>query len=294
MLKHRIVTLDEAPNGLIRSVNKRKLYEFPFYLTPTAPNTAITVPANQSSAIIVCPVSGEGPAQIETLGIQSTGVAAARLGVLDGEAQRFISNRAIHISTIFGNGQRAYTLPEALYIDESRSLFVVFSDLSGAENVIRPAFGAARYTKPVNDPSLEKIRARMAYRQYMSAPYFYTLDSQFITLTALGTGTATISIGMDHGFEVHKITGISTGRYTFQITDISTGEPLFDGFGGQAVQMENTLVVGSPGFPFTLAEKRYWSPGTKLQVDFTDLSNAGNTINLTLSGRMIANRMWRN
>ena len=293
MRKHRIATTLDRPNGAVAAVDGRKLYEYPFFLTPTNPNVAITVPAGQATDVLQAPVSGEGPAQIETLSYQRTGACQVRLGVQDGELMRYISNRFIHADTIFGNGQRAFSLPEALFVDETRSLAMIWSDLSGETNTVRPIFGTARYTKPETDPILEKVRSRMDFRQYMSAPYFYTLDAQVATIGAGQTAQGTITVGTDHNFEVLKITGLSTGRYTFQITDINTGEPFFDGFGGGGIQVENTLVVGTPGFPYTLKEKRFWSAGTKLLVEVTDISGAPNAVFLTLSGRMIATRMWR-
>jgi len=293
MLKQRIRSLFENPDGSVLALNKQKLYEAPFHITPNAPNVGVPMNANQSSAIVVCPVSGEGPAEIETLAIETTGVCQAYMHILDGDTPMALSNLPVHVSTIFGTGAQPFRLPQALYLDEQRSLHVQFSDLSGAGNVARPAFHCGRYLKQLYDPSMKEIRRRLDQRNYVSVPYFYVLDTANVTVLGGAAGQATISIGTDHYFEVHKITGISTGRYTLNIVDLATGESFWDAFGGAQIEVSDQLVVGSANFPYILQEPRLLTPGTKLLVTVTDTSAAPNTIVLTLSGLRLAARMWR-
>lgn len=293
MQRRRIKTLLERADGSVAGVDRAKMAEIPFFFVTNPPNEAIVIPAGQSSALEIVSVSGEGPAEIDALSTERTGAALVKIRIMDGNTPRSLMNRDVHIDTIFGNGSLPFVMPESLYIDENRAANIIFSNISGAPNTIRPALSASRYLKEIYDPHLKITRNRLNRRQYLSCPYFYTFDTP---VTALGIGAATtaqISIGTDHHFELWKITGVQTGPYDLNITDMTTGEPLVDGFQGNTFGISNGLIVGTAGFPFILKEPRRFKKGTKLMVNIQNRHGAPNTIFLTLSGRMIADRMWR-
>ena len=293
MRRRRIRTLIDNPDGSVAAIDRAKLSEIPFHFVTNPPNTAVVVPSDQTSAPLIISVSGEGPAEIDTLAVQRTGTALVMMRIMDGNTPRAIMNGPVHLDNIFGSGRQPFVLPESLYIDEEQKLLITFTDQSGAQNTIRPALHASRYLKEIYDPNLIITRRRLRRRQYLSVPYFYTTN---IAPVAIGAGLsvqATIDIGTDHHFDLWKISAVSTGRFSLQITDATTGEPLIEGFDGTAFPISSGLFIGDANFPWNLAEPRQYKKGTRLLLDFTDLSAAPNSVFLTLSGRMIADRMWR-
>jgi hypothetical protein len=292
----RIPTLVESPrkDGSIIGVNRRRIAEMPYFLMTNTPNNAVVVGANQSSPPQVCTLSGEGPAQIVSFAHQKTGVARVFMQTQDGTTQRGLMNRAVHIDTIMGTGQQPYMLPEALYVDELRSLVVAYTDLSGFANTIRFAGLATRYLHRQYDPTMERIRQRLAERQFLSMPYWYTLDQGSISVAGGATVQQVITIGQDHHFQIMQITGTSTRPYDINIVDPNLGESLFSAPQDQNYAIGSELVVGSANFPFRFHEPRLVRAGQILLVTITDRGGvAPNVINLTLGGRTLALRMWR-
>ena len=64
----RFDTLIALKDGRIAAVEKRRLYEMPFFLCTDPPNNNVTVPTSATSAEVAMRVSGEGPVQLTQFG----------------------------------------------------------------------------------------------------------------------------------------------------------------------------------------------------------------------------------
>ena len=113
----RIETLIQDPSGRILGVDPRVISRIPYALLTNQPNNFVAIPANSSSPFTSITVSGEGPCEIASFAHEKTGACRVSMQIQDGSTQRGLMNRAVHIDTIFGNGQQPYWLPETLYID---------------------------------------------------------------------------------------------------------------------------------------------------------------------------------
>ena len=283
----------ERRDGSIAGVDWRGIQRMPFYLTTNPANVAVTVAANSVSPMTMMTVSGEGPAEIDSLAVQSTGAALVQMVIMDGTTPRALSNAALNIAAILGSGSQPYRLPERLYIDETRSIQVRFTDISGSSNTIRMVGRCGRQLEQQVENNLSVARKRLAERQYLSMPFWYTTDAGPITLTALGSATRTISIASDFHFDLYQLSVSSTGAFNLNITDATRGESIIDGFQASNFAISNGLFIGSNNFPFRLREPRFFQKDTKIQLDFTDLSNGSNVIYIALGGVILADRFWR-
>lgn len=295
----RTQTLINSPrnDGSIMAVNRRRLNEMPYFLLTNPPQNQVAVPANQSSPMQICMVSGKGPAAIVSLGHQKTAPMRVFFQIQDGQMQRGLMNGAVHIDTIMGTGAQPYPLAEALYIDELRTLQVVFTDISGAANAVRMSALATRYLDIQPDPNLVRVRRRMDERQYLSVPYWYTLDRATtlggVTVGAGATVQETITVGQDHHFQIFQMSAVSTGLFNINIVDTQRGESLISAPQDTNYAIGSELILGNGNFPFRFHEPRTIQSRQRLLVTLTDRTGAPNLIHLTLHGRALATRMWR-
>jgi hypothetical protein len=132
----RLPTIFSRRDGTIVGVNKRRIYEAPFFLCTNPPYNDVTIgSAAQSSQAVGMHVSAEGPMQISKLGAvfdSQHKSALVTMTMQDGQNTMQLSNAPIHNRTIFGPGGQMYPLRESLYLDENRGLGVVFFDKSTA------------------------------------------------------------------------------------------------------------------------------------------------------------------
>jgi hypothetical protein len=296
----RIPTIIDSPDGTVRAVNVKRLNECPYWLQPNPPNNNLVVPANQASPFFVMSVSGQGPAAVYAMSAQRTAACLVFLQVQDGPQIRSLMNAACHIDAIFGNygvGARPYYLPEALMMDENRAILCSITDISGAINNVRLTLEAMRLLTREYDHTLSKIRNRMENRQYLTLPYFYTLDNGFsLVAAAPAVNTETITIGQDHHFEIFQITAIaSSGPNSFKlnIVNADTGEPLVDAPLGVTQNLSSGLIVGNASFPVRFHEPRFVELRSKLVVTLENLAAVPNTIRLVLGGRALADKLWK-
>lgn len=285
--------MDPKVRGRVAAYDQNALFRMPYFQVVDRPNEAIVVPANGQSTIYISSVSAEGPSVIKSFSAQKSGAALVNLQIQDGQSGRSLQKSGVHIDTIMGSGQQPFILPEELYIPEGRAVRMTFKDLTGSPNTIRPVFLAKRALKPQADGALALAKQRMERREYISMPYFFGLDGTSIVLTSGSSGQDTISIGNDAHFECMGINVSSTGAFTFDIIDVATGESIIDGFNSSNFQQANANIAGTANFPFRFMVPRFFYKNQKLIVTVTDLSGSGNTIYLTLIGRLVADRMWR-
>ncbi len=88
-------TLIGLKDGRIAAVEKRRLYEYPFFILTDPPNNDVVSPANATSPQTAMRVSGEGPVQMTQMGAVQDGThgnVLVRLYIRDGSQQIQISN----------------------------------------------------------------------------------------------------------------------------------------------------------------------------------------------------------
>jgi len=282
-----------ARDGRVLAVNKRRLAEMPYFLLTNPPRNIVAIPANQGSPMNIMMVSGEGPAQLVSFGHEKLDAMRVFLQIQDGQMMRGLMNGSVHIDTIMGNGQQPYRLPEALYLDELRSLQITFTDISGVDNEVRVSALASRFLAQQVDPAMERIRNRLNNRQYMSTPYWYTLDEGPVTIPAGTTITPQITIGQDSHFQLFQMSVVSDGLFDIDIVDTQRGESIISGPLDVHYPIGSELILGNGNFPYRFHEPRLFQIGQRLVVTLTDRSGADNTVHLTLGGRAVAVRMWR-
>lgn len=98
-------------------------------------------------------------------------------------------------------------------------------------------------------------------------------------LTALQAGlVVTQQLDQDADLEVIFLEANSTGLFSFQIIDPSTGRPLSNA----AVNGENGL--GTAQLPRVYVEPYVWARSSTVKIVLNDRSNAGNTVQIVLTG----------
>ncbi len=290
-------------NGEVVGVNKRKLNEMPVFLGTNPPFNDVVVPSGQTSLPASMRVTNEGPVQIAMLGAvrdASHGEVNVQLQVKDGaNVVNLMQNNPVHIDTICGQRGKMYPLPEALYIDENRSLVATYTDLTNlsAGTLARIMGVGAKYTQLQLDPGLQRIKERLEISQFLSMPQFYTLDIGAVTLGASSSGQSPsnqfeVTISDNANFELHQFSYVSTERFALNIIDITKNESIINSPKGGNYEIPAALFCGSGQFPFRLHEPVMIFAGQRLLVTMSDLSGAANTVHLTLGGKAVKQRKW--
>lgn len=297
----RMPTVFQSKTGHVLGVNKKRIYETPFFLNTNPPDNVVSVPNGKSSQAASMRVSAEGPMQILQLGARRDDVnkftaVGVTLVMQDGANSHSLMNAPIHIDNMFGPGGQMYPLPEGLYVDENRALSVVFSDLvpgAGAKKV-QITGNAAKYSQVTKDPTLARIRERLRTSQFLSMPYWYTTDSGRVTLPALGSAEVTLQIGFDHNFEIHQLSLVSDGELAVNMIDMAKGESIINAPSNSQYGVNSRLWFGQGGFPFRFHEPVMVFSTQSLLIQLQDLSGlkAGNNVYLALCGRRITVKGW--
>jgi hypothetical protein len=291
----RIPTLIEDPNipGRIIGVNRKRLDEIPYWLLTDLPNNIVTVAARQSSTMQTLILSQIGPMRITNFGIQRSGACRVFLRIQDGSTPRALMNSAIHVDAICGNVGQPYYLPEALYVDEGRTLQAAFTDLSNAPNNIRFVAHGTKWATQQSDPTMERTRQRLEKRQYLSVPYWYTTDGNGPVVVGIGaTVVATVTIGQDTHFDLMTLSHVASGLYNINIVHGQTGESLIQGPQEADYQIGSELLFGNGNFPFRFHEPRMFTYGQKLVLTITNRAAGINTIYFAFGGRALTLKMW--
>lgn len=302
----KLDTLFAKRDGQVLATNKRRMYETPFVLMTNEPlNTLTVAPANASPAAAMR-VSAEGPMQLTMFGAlrdSTHGEVMVRMYMRDGTATEMLMNAPCHIDTIFGPGGNMYTLPEGLFIDEQRALSVICSsvvdilpDPPPDPTLARIVAVGAKYSQLEQDPQLARIKERLSISQFISTPYFYTINGGFADIHSLQTTEVEIEIGTQHNFEIHQFSAKATGTFSLDIIDVTKGASIINAPRGTHYAIPSTMLLGDGSHPYKLHEPVMVFAGQRLLVTLTDTSGLDsqtpNRVYLTLGGRAIKPRMW--
>lgn len=106
----------------------------------------------------------------------------------------------------------------------------------------------------------------------------FTFSTARTVFTALQLQTLTIPTYSDSFFVITKLVATSTGTFTGRFYNGSTGRVLQD------VAVNNVNLFGTIQLPNILRDPIVLPPSSNLQLQLTDTSNSGNTIQISLVG----------
>ncbi len=288
-------TLISLTDGRVAAVEKRRLYEYPFFLLTDPPNNNVAVPASGLSKETAMRTSGEGPMQMTQIGVvqdDTHGNVLVRLRMRDGSQQVNISNVPLHINTIAGSGGEMYPLPEGLYIDEDRAMTAEFTDLTGSGTNARICLVGAKYTQLQADPSLARVKERLKASEFLSSPQFYGINDGKASLTAYQTAQYTIQVQGGQNFDIHQLSKVSTGDFLINIVDMAKGESIINAPRNGNYPLPSTLFFGDGSYPYRFHEPILTFGGQTLLVTLVDVSGSANDIYITLGGIAYKVRQW--
>jgi hypothetical protein len=139
-------------------------------------------------------------------------------------------------------------------------------------------------------------RKRQDFRQFLSFPYWYTLDDGAITLTGTTVFEKVITIGYDHHFMLHQISAAFTDAnngFTIDIIDVAKNESMFYAPQANHFGASSLATIGDGNYPYQFIAPRLFMTGQRILIRVNNNLAGTNTLYLTLHGQAIADRMWR-
>ena len=286
-------------------INPAKDYVQPFELGTDRPNRIVTLAAGAEVGPVTLSAKYDGP--IEMFYVKALVTDDAGVPVTDydidifiehpGKRKQFMNRNTIPLIAIAGDAGRPYVLPESIFLPAVQSLNVTFRNNDGAnERRVQLVFGGIKFY-PNSAPS--KLRKELwGYIEKRERTYCYwqTTD-QDVVLTALQAGlSAFATMPDDTDMEIFKLTARSTGRFETKLIDGQNDRAITSGFidaslqwGGHDPAPLGGGIGGSGGvFPYRFASSFLIRRSVQFEIQFTDLSNAGNTVKVVLGGRKVA------
>lgn len=214
------------------------------------------------------------------------GTAAAQWTILMRDiVGRDQMNAPCHVRTIFGTAQLPAIIQEPLtlfYREKMTNFLKKVSGVAGTVSARINCGGVAYCPNSVEQQAYIADRIKKWERRRQNVfPFWYTIpmDSAGVVLTALQTLNFDIKVG--NHFEAFKMAFVSTGDFAFEMSETRSGRVLSNG------RISSAAGLGDATFPW-IFDKPYLIPqGGRLRITLQDLSNAGNTIFLTIQGRKI-------
>ena len=280
----KLKTFEVDPKTQKYRFNDLLLHVRPYYLVPLNSSLnpgdpeQIDMAGGGVSAAVQMYIVDEGAFEGALLSCHRT--AACLIDLYDDVHKRHLTGRPCHVDTIFGTGQEPFILPESIFLEKRHSLQVQATDLSGQANEIRLVIGGQRiFSDRIRDDKVDQyIRNRILRARYM-LPYLCPLDTEPV-LTALQANVEHYFTQDAVGhFDVRKITFSSSGDFKFRIID-ETGQEITGGW------VHSAAGLGTGAEPYIFYSPFVIRAGGVVRFIFTDLSDAENTIYMTLSGRL--------
>lgn len=288
-------------------INPAKDYTQPFELGSDRPNTIVTLPPGAEVGPIVFTAKQDGPIEVFYVKVLVTDDSSpVPLPVQDYDIDWFVehpgkrkqfSNRFIPLIATAGDAGRPYVLPETIFIPAVQSLNVTFRNLDTVnERRVELVFGGIKFY-PNSAP--DKLRSELwgyIERRERTYCYWQTSDSDVI-LTALEENLSRFfTVPDDTDLEIFKLTAEATGRFGSRLIDGQNDRAVFTfnmdaslTWGGHIPTPLGGGIGGSGGvFPYRWSTSYLVRRSTKLEIQFTDRSNAPNTVKPVLGGRKVA------
>ncbi len=234
----------------------------PYFLTidESSGDSLLTLSANATTRVSL---SNDDLARmvIESFGCKATSKEFL-LEIDDPGRGRRLCNAGIHAQTIFGGAGRFFMLPKPHEINKSSTIFLIPTDLSGAENQIRFFLQGKKIIGEKEKPKEKEYS------------FFYTTDST-ITLSSGAEGAEYITFSYGN-FVLSQILAYSDGAFKFRISDTNNGLRWSNGW-------IHSDALGSAEYN-RIFDKIPIAKNTKLKIEVVDLSSAENRIFFTLAG----------
>jgi hypothetical protein len=293
--------IKDPETGLV-VVNELKKYVKPFWLT-TEDSEVITLAGGEVTDFIPMTIDGKGHFEVFDAFFKSSQAEGFTVELFDpgnlGRERPLLMNREVHVATIASGGGttlpltgslpassspgRPFRWPQSFFmnvVSGTGTIMARFRNLSSSSNVIRFVLVGRRWYH-LQAPWKVANRMEEIFReQARTFPYFFTTD-QWVALTALGSADATVRFGDDAYVEWMKGMAVSTGSFQARIVETSTQKRFMES------PVINTLAFGTGEFPFLNWEEALFEPNYQLTFELDDLSNATNTLFLTLGCRKI-------
>lgn len=204
-----------------------------------------------------------------------------------GQARQFM-NLPVHIRCLAGTAQLPALLREPYYMQSKHSLSVQYAKVAGAAVGVRLFLVGAQFFPwdpqfrqyPNNKQMLLSMLRKWEERSKYVSPY-WLVPEQNINLLAGTTADFFLKVGDDGHFEGFTITAVSTGNFTWELSEPKTQQTIMNGQGTQ------TNSIGTALFPTLLPTPYLLPSGYRLRLRITDLSAAPNQIFFTMAGRKI-------
>ena len=296
-----IPTWVKDPESGLVVVNELKRYVKPFILSTD--QETITLAAGEVSDFIPMTVDGKGHFEIFDAFFVSQRAEGFTVELFDpgnlGRERPILMNREVHVATIASGGGvtlpltgaltaatspgRPFRWPQSFFLNVIQgggTIMARFRNLSSSSNIIRFCLSGRRWYH-LQAPWKVANRMEDIFREgARSFPYFFTTDG-FVQLSALGAASPICRFGDDAFVEWVKGMSFSTGRYTCRIVETTTRKRLME------TVMRDDVLFGNGEFPMLNWEEALFEPNYQLTFELTDLSNATNTVWITLGCRKI-------
>jgi len=274
-------------------LNELKRHVKPYFLVPQDLGNVqgqLAVVANNTNNAILIP-DQQGPFEGMYWTAEHGGHMLVRIN--DSGFRRDMMNRDVHVDTIMTpvpGAQDPFMLPETLWLAQRHALTLTFTDISGANQTIRPVLHGRKFFLKQAKPGLaNRFLARREQQQRISTPYFYTTDAN-VTLAAAAVGTrAQMTISEEGHFVAHKITCVSDGPFDMIIKDSRDGQAL-----SGSIVVSNTQCTGIAARPYIFPEPWFIERNTQLLFEFNNRFALGaNRIWMTFSGRRVYDESYQ-
>jgi hypothetical protein len=298
-----IPTWIKDPESGLTVVNELKKYVKPFWLT-TEDSDVITLQPGEVSDFYPLVVDGKGHFEIFDAFYKSQRAEGFTVELFDpgnlGRERPLLMNREIHVATIASGGGvtlplsgafpaasaagRPFRWPQSFFmnvVSGPGAIMARFRNLNTTQtNQIRFTLVGRRWYQ-LQAPWPVANRMEEIFReQARTFPYFFTTDG-FVSLSALGSAAPIVRFGDDAYVEWVKGMAVSSGNFQVRIVETATKKRLMES------PVFGSLAFGTGEFPFLNWEDALFEPNYQLTFELDDLSNATNTLWLTLACRKI-------
>lgn len=218
------------------------------------------------------------------------GTAAANFTISMQEVgeRRLLMNNPCHIRTIAGSAQLPGLLREPLYLLSQHAVNCKFNKISGGAISMRMFMVGAQFYpwspefmrfREDRKQLTDRVRKWIKRRETVG-PFWLTTD-EAVNIGANATAEFLMKPGNDAQFEAMTVMSVSTGNFSWSLSEVKTNQTLMN---GDATQ---TNALGDIFFPTMLPTSYVVPSDRRLRLRVTDLSGAPNQIFFTVGGRKI-------
>lgn len=179
----------------------------------------------------------------------------------------------VRLNNILGTAQRPAWLTEKVVLNPNTTLTVTLTNLSAIlANTVQVVFKGYKCLDTSEEPLPEQKTGAGGRRKR----WFQYVSNR--TLLASNRDTNQIRIQADSFFMAQQIASVQTGIWRGRLEDSGSGRRWQDNL------IRNANLAGTATFPTWFRPPYTVNPAATLQVEFEDLSVAGNTIQVVLNG----------